>query len=79
MSGVTGDEAEGIMEFAAQTENPYTLSNMQSAKDSLDAHNELGCDLTRFLIRVTHKYIKFKPVDSIQYEQLIDDTTLILF
>lgn len=78
-SMLTGLGSEGIMEFAAQTANPYTLSNMQAALDSLTLHNELECDVTKFNIRVTHKYIKFKPQDSVQYGLLIQDTSLILF
>ncbi|MHB1277075.1 MAG: hypothetical protein ACYC1Q_01605 [Bacteroidia bacterium] len=52
---------------------------MQIALDSLIANNELNCDTSIFNIRVTHKYIKFKPQDSIQFGQLIQDTTIILF
>jgi hypothetical protein len=79
ISMVTGPGSEGLMEFAPQTPNPYTLSNMQAALDSLSSRNELQCDISKFQIRVTHKYIKFKPDDSVQYERLLDDTSLILF
>jgi len=78
-SSVTSETSEGLMEFAPQTPNPYTILNMQIALDSLIANNELNCDVSKFNIRVTHKYIKFKPQDSIQFGQLIQDTTLILF
>jgi len=76
---VTSESAEGLMEFAPQTPNPYTIPNMQIALDSLIASNELNCDASKFNIRVTHKYIKFKPENNEQFETLLDDTTLILF
>jgi len=79
ISMITGPGSEDNMEFAAQTPNPYTLPNMQAALDSLALRNELQCDITKFQIRATHKYIKFKPVDSIQFGLLIQDTSLILF
>jgi hypothetical protein len=79
VSMVTGDGAEDNMEFAPQTPNPYTLPNMQAALDSLTNNNELQCDISKFVIRVTHKYIKFKPIDSIQLEKLLLDSSLILF
>jgi len=75
----TEEGSEGLMEFAAPTANPYTLSNMQLALNELYAHHQLDCDTSIFNIRVTHKYIKFIPADSSDYEELIDDTTLILF
>ena len=75
----TGEEAEELMEFAPPSENPYTIPNMQRALDSLSKVNENECDLTLFDIRITHKYIKFKPQDSAQYGLLIQDTTLELF
>jgi len=79
ISMVTGPGSEDIMELAPQTTNPYTISNMQAALDSLAHRNELECDISKFNIRVTHKYIKFKPQDSIQFGLLIQDTSLILF
>lgn len=79
ISMVTGPGSEGLMEFAPQTPNPYTLLNMEAALDSLALRNELQCDITKFEIRATHKYIKFKPQDSIQFGLLIQDTSLILF
>lgn len=78
-SMLTGDGAEGIMELAPETPNPYTLENMQAALIELQNLNSLGCDASIFNIRVTHKYIRFEPQDSIQMGLLIQDTTLILF
>ena len=75
----TSDGAEELMEFAPPTENPYTIPNMQMALDSLAAIDTNECDLSLFNIRVTHKYIKFKPQDSVQFGLLIQDTTLELF
>lgn len=76
---VTAPGSEGCMEFAAETPNPYTVSNMVAALNTLAISGELGCDTSIFNIRVTHKYIKFKPQTEAQFDSLNDDTTLILF
>ncbi len=78
-SSVSNTGTEKMMEFAAQTPNPYTLQNMQAALSSLAERNLSQCNLSRFVVRTTHKYIKFKPEDSIQFGLLIQDTSLILF
>lgn len=75
----TGDGAEELMEFAPPSENPYTISNMQRALDSLAIVDTNGCDLSLFNIRITHKYIKFRPQDSLQLWELKSDSTMILF
>lgn len=69
---------EGLMEFADATPNPYTIENMQLAYQELIQAGEIECN-NLFNIRVTHKYIKFKPQDTNQYQMLISDSTLILF
>lgn len=74
----TGDGAEELMEFAAPSKNPYTISNMQRALDTLELY-DVNCDLSLFDVRTTHKYIKFKPQDSLQYWELNSDSSLILF
>lgn len=79
VSATTGEGAEGIMEFAPQTPNPYTIENMQEALIELQNQDSISCDLALFNIRVTHKYVKFKPQDSIQMGILLQDTSLILF
>ncbi len=78
-SMTTSQGAEGIMELAPQTENPYTIENMQAALIELQNHHSSECDPSIFNIRVTHKYIKFQPQDSIQYGTLIKDNSLVLF
>jgi len=78
-SSTTGEGAEKLMEFAPPTENPYTISNMQRALDTLSMQIKSKSDLKFFDIRTTHKYIKFKPQDSLQLWALNSDTTLILF
>lgn len=75
----TGDGAEELMEFAPPSENPYTISNMQKALDSLAIVDTNGCDLSLFNIRITHKYIKFRPQDSLQFWELNSDSSMILF
>jgi hypothetical protein len=81
-NAITSEGNEGMMEFAEPTPNPYTLENMQQALDQLTAEanaGEISFDGNIFNIRVTHKYIVFKPTNDEDYETLIDDTTLILF
>lgn len=67
--------------------NPYSLENMRAALDTLKAHPEeqSSCmkapssTLEDIIIEPTDLYVRFLPVDSIQYVQLMNDTTLILF
>lgn len=66
--------------------NPYSVQNMQAALDSLNAHpKELsGCMnapslVNEIEISVTDLYVRFLPLDSIQYKRLMTDTTLTLF
>ncbi len=75
----TGLGAEGCMEFAPQTANPYSVSNMDSALQELIDTGEFECDYNHFNVRATHKYIRFEPQDTLQYDELNDDSTLILF
>lgn len=76
---MTGKGAEGSMEFAPQTPNPYTIQNMQAAFMELERANAIDCKSSFFNIRTTHKYIRFEPQDKIQYGLLIQDTSLVLF
>jgi hypothetical protein len=75
----TNYENEGLMEFAPATTNPYTTQNMLAALNELKLSDEIKCDINKFNIRVTHKYIRFEPQDSIENNTLKADTTLILF
>lgn len=75
----TGDGNEELMEFATQTDNPYTIENMEAALSELQASHSLDCGDINFNVRITHKYIRFEPTDSSHQELLTDDTTLILF
>ncbi len=67
--------------------NPYSFKNMQAALDTLKAHPEEqsscmkapSATLEDIVIEPTDLYVRFLPVDSIQYVQLMNDTTLILF
>ena len=71
---------EGMMEFGEEKPNPYTVENMQLAYQELLQGGDLMCtDVNLFNIRATHKYIKFKPQDTSQYQALISDSTLVLF
>ena len=76
---ITNNENEGLMEFAPATTNPYTTQNMLAALNELKLSDEINCDINKFNIRVTHKYIRFEPQDSLENNTLKSDTTLILF
>ncbi|MEN9345109.1 MAG: hypothetical protein RLZZ60_578 [Bacteroidota bacterium] len=75
----TSPISQDSMEFASQTPNPYTLLNMEAALQFLIDSSDFECDFTKFIIRPTHKYIKFKPIDSIQNLILNTDSNLVLF
>lgn len=76
---ITNNENEDLMEFAPATTNPYTTQNMLAALNELKLSDEINCDINKFNIRVTHKYIRFEPQDSLENNTLKADTTLILF
>ena len=67
--------------------NPYSIKNMQAALDSLKAHPEqhTACmkapssTLDDIVIEPTDLYVRYLPADSLQYLQLMSDSTLILF
>jgi len=56
--------------------NPYTVQNMQTAYQNLVAKGEIRAGLE---IKTTHKYVRFLPADSTQYDALMSDSTLVLF
>ncbi len=69
-----------------QKMNPYTIKYMQAALDTLFAYpDELpGClrapsSLNNIEITTTDLYVRFLPKDSVEYNMLIQDTTMTLF
>ena len=76
---MTSAGSEGCMEFAPQTRNPFSVENMDSALQELIDTGEFECDYNLFNIRPTHRYIRFEPQDSNEYDELNNDSSLILF
>ncbi|MGM9819711.1 MAG: hypothetical protein ACI3Z9_02755 [Candidatus Onthomorpha sp.] len=56
--------------------NPYSVSNMQAAYSSL---KNMGEAIGNINIRATDLYVRFLPSNIAQYNQLNEDTTLVLF
>jgi hypothetical protein len=75
----TGRGSEGNMELAEPTPNPYTVSNMLLALSELQNQSEIEFDASIFTVRVTHKYIRFEPRDSVDLGRMLEDTSLLLF
>ena len=59
-----------------QLPNPYSVSNMQSAYDSLVGLGEIT---TTINIAPTHLYVQLFPTDSAQMNSILEDTNLSLF
>ena len=65
-----------------QLENPYSVENMQIALDSLravpDPSNPNGRTASEDIeIETTDLYVRFLPKDSVQYEAMIRDSTMV--
>jgi len=75
-------EPEKYMLLGNQLENPYSVSNMQRAYDSLKfspkKHHPDVLDMN-ISISHTHLYIMFQPKDVDEYNYLIDESGLSLF
>ncbi|MFZ4582637.1 MAG: endonuclease/exonuclease/phosphatase family protein [Paludibacter sp.] len=67
--------------------NPYSLKNMIAALDTLKKHPDQhssclkapSSSLDEIVIEPTDLYVRILPTDSIQFLQLMSDSTLILF
>lgn len=70
--------ADGMpMQLGAQLNNPYTPAHMQWALDSL---NDAGVFSEKpFMVRVTHRYLKYYPQNQSDIEILESDSNLIYF
>jgi hypothetical protein len=65
---------EGDLILGDQLKNPYTIENMIKAYDSLSKKGIFS--IYPVNIRETHYYVKFKPRNWDEYEDLKEDTTL---
>jgi len=73
----SGDYEQTDLVLGDKLNNPYLLDNMTAAKDNLAAkgiNSSISCK-----IRATHYYVKFKPQNFDQYDDLVSDTTLQLY
>ncbi len=75
----------GEIKIVRKIDNPYSLTNMQKAYNSL-YNNEMlksgtlkSDSLELDSLVATHYYVRFLPKDSAEYEALKADTTLTLF
>ena len=68
---------EGDLILGKKLNNPYTLANMKSAISRLEGQ---GLSLLKAVdLRASHFYVKFKPTDSAQYEQLQTDKRMTVY
>jgi hypothetical protein len=68
---------EGDLILGKKLNNPYTLANMKSAISRLEGQ---GLSLLKAVdLRASHFYVKFKPADSAQYEQLQTDKRMTVY
>jgi hypothetical protein len=68
---------EGDLILGKKLNNPYTLANMKSAISRLEGQ---GLSLLKAVnLRASHYYVKFKPADSAQYEQLQTDKRMTVY
>ena len=76
------DEAamQGMTKLGQQLENPYSVSNMNKALESLKASNPNGRTSGDDIeITTTHLYIRFKPKNEDELSILQKDSTLTLY
>lgn len=73
-SGIDGGYQQSDLILGNKLNNPYLLNNMTAAKNTLT--NKGFSSLLPINIRATHYYVKFKPQNFDQYDDLISDTTL---
>jgi hypothetical protein len=56
-----------------QLENPFSVRKMEEARQRLLAEDSSFASID---IQRTHYYVKFKPADYLQYDLLVNDTTI---
>lgn len=70
--------SDSAIVLGAKLNNPYSVANLQIARDSLIAEGATPSSLPA--INVTHYYARFKPADDDALAELIDrDTTIIYY
>ena len=68
---------EGDLILGKKLNNPYTLANMKSAISRLEGQ---GLSLLKAVnLRASHYYVKFKPTDSAQCEQIGRDKRMTVY
>lgn len=68
---------EGNLILGKKLNNPYTLANMKSAISRLEGQ---GLSLLKAVnLRASHYYVKFKPTDSAQCEQIGRDKRMTVY
>ncbi len=60
-------------------QNPYSVINMRKALRNLKNRGQASRELLKLQISTTHRYIKFKPKDSVELKQLEADSSLIIY
>ncbi len=66
-----------MIQLGKQLQNPYSVTNMQHAYDSLKS--VYGTRIPNVNIITTHKYVKFIPHNDEEYLDLVADTLMDLF
>jgi hypothetical protein len=71
------EDEDGPMILGEQLSNPYSLTNMQKAWDSLLVWDQTGITQgVQFNFQATHTYVKFKPQNEEELSALKRDTTI---
>lgn len=60
-------------------DNPYSLSNMRRALDTVNSHKLSKTAIETSIIKATHLYVKFLPKTYMDEAVLTSDTTLELY
>jgi hypothetical protein len=71
------DQKKSMTKLGRQLENPYSVTNMQIAWDSLRAGSSSRDE--DIAVITTHYYVKFSPQNENKLEIIKDDTTLTLY
>lgn len=66
-----------MIQLGKQLQNPYSVTNIQDAYDSLKS--VYGTQVPNVNISITHKYVKFTPDNDAEYLDLVADTLMDLF
>ncbi len=70
---------DGLIKLGKKLENPYSVSNMKKAYQSLKSKKQFKLGIKEEELTTTHLYLRFLPSDSLEYSLLLNDTTLELF